>query len=290
MYAVRAWCQDPTDPEFLKALQASRSGVDWDNGLMALCAQDGDFLTSATTSAEAALGWMDNPALAAVACPRVDGEPVLGLDVARFLREGNGTIYLIGRKRPYGSLTPYFSAFVSEFMEQAGALAEEQGGKLRVPMLVAADEAATTAKIDFAEWCALTAGWNITVVAGFQSVSQIETGWGGQAACETILDLMSTKVIAGGFTSPPALERFSGICGDYDCWRKEGGAKTWTKERVFPPERIRQLKRFHALVVHRVCKPVEIVVTPVWEHPAHQEVVIEDAPEPGEAPDEVTEE
>lgn len=276
MYAVRAWCQDPNEPEFLKALQLSQTAIDWDAGLMALCSQDGDFLASATTSAEGALGWMDDPSLAMLACPPA-GQ---GLDIGQFLASGNGTVYLIGSEKPYGSLTPYFSAFVTEFLEQARILAERQGGRLRTPLMVAVDEAATTAKIDLKRWLAVTAGYNITMICGFQAVQQIEEGWGGPAAAEVILEMLSTKIIAGGFTSMATLERLAGICGHRETWRKEGSVKVRDKELVFPPERLRQLRQFHALVIQRNCKPVEVRIQPVWEHPAHQEIRITDAPEP----------
>jgi type IV secretion system protein VirD4 len=284
MYDVREWCQDPEREDFRKALRREDAAPGWGSSLEALLTQEGDFLHSATTSAEAALGWMDDPDLAAVACP----PPGQGLDVAAFLRRGNGTIYLIGSERPYGSLTPFFSAFVTEFMEQARILAEQQGGRLKMPLLVAADEAATTAKIDFKRWLAVTAGYNITVVAGFQAVSQIETGWGGAAEAETILEMLSTKVIAGGFTSTATLERLAVICGEHDSWHKEGGGKVRTKERTFPPERIRQLPPFNALVIQRNAKPVQVCITPVWKRSAHQEVTIIDAPGPS-APDDTEE-
>jgi hypothetical protein len=280
MFDVRAWCQNPEREDFRKALLHEDAAPGWGDSLEAMLMQEGDFLNSATTSAEAALGWMDDPARAAVACP----PPGQGLDIARFLRQGSGTIYLIGSEKPYGSLTPFFTAFATEFLEQARILAEQQGGKLKMPLLIAADEAATTAKLDFPRWCAVTAGYNITVVAGFQAISQIDTGWGGPAVTETILNLMSTKVIAGGITSPPDLERLSFVCGERETWRKEGGAKVREKERTFPPERIRQLPDFNALVLHRTSKPVQVRIPPVWEHSAHQEVVITDAPGPA-APD-----
>jgi type IV secretion system protein VirD4 len=275
MYAVRAWCRDPGEPEFMKALQLPQAALDWDSELMDLCSQEGDFLASATTSAAAALRWMNDPSLAMVACPSA-GQ---GIDIGQFLAAGNGTVYLIGSEKPYGSLTPYFSAFVSEFLEQARILAERQGGRLRNPLTMAIDETATTARIDLKRWLAVTAGYNITMVTGFQAVQQIEEGWGGPAAAEVILEMLSTKVIAGGFTSPSTLERLSVICGHRDTWRKEGHVKVPDRELVFPPERLRQLPQFNALVVQRSAKPVQVRVQPVWEHPAHQEVRLTDAPE-----------
>jgi type IV secretory pathway TraG/TraD family ATPase VirD4 len=249
--------------------------MDWDSELMDLCEQEGDFLSSATSSAEAALRWMSDTSLAAVACPAA-GQ---GLSIGQFLAAGNGTVYLIGSEKPYGSLTPYFSTFVNEFLEEARVLAEHQGGKLRIPLTMAVDETATTARIDLKRWLAVTAGYNITMICGFQAVQQIEEGWGGPAAAEVILEMLSTKVIAGGFTSMTTLERLAGICGHRDTWRREGGVKVRDKELVFPPERLRQLPQFNALVIQRNAKPVQVRIQPVWDHPAHQEVHITDAPE-----------
>jgi type IV secretory pathway TraG/TraD family ATPase VirD4 len=173
---------------------------------------------------------------------------------------------------------------VSEFLEQARILAEHQGGRLRIPLTMAVDETATTAKIDLKRWLAVTAGYNITMICGFQAVQQIEEGWGGPAAAEVILEMLSTKVIAGGFTSTATLERLATICGHRDTWRREGRVKVRDKELVFPPERLRQLRQFTALVLQRNCKPVVVRILPVWEHPSHQEVRITDAPEQ-EAPE-----
>jgi type IV secretion system protein VirD4 len=270
MLDVRAWVQHPDDKLFFKALQASPVGAAWGEALTALCSQDGDFLNSAITSAESALGWMDSPLLQAVACP----EKGTGLDVMEFLSTGTNTVYLIGSKRPYGSLTPFFSAFSSEFMEAGRHLAERQGGRLAMPLTVIADEAATTARIDFERWLAVSAGYNITIVAGFQALSQVESGWGGGASSESILTMFSTKIFGGGMTSPAELERVSVVCGDQSTWRRERGGKVIEKERVFPPERIRLLGDFHVLLVHRNAKPVEVVVNPVWNHRRYQPVAI----------------
>jgi type IV secretion system protein VirD4 len=274
MYAVRAWCRRPEEPEFLKALQLPGAAMDWDSELMDLCEQEGDFLSSATSSAEAALRWMSDTSLATVACPPAGR----GLDIGQFLASGRGTVYLIGSEKPYGSLTPYFSTFVNEFLEEARVLAERQGGRLRIPLTMAVDETATTARIDLKRWLAVTAGYNITMITGFQAVQQIEEGWGGPAAAETILEMLSTKVIAGGFTSVATLERLSTICGYRETWHREGRARVRERELVFPPERLRQLPQFNALVLQRNCKPVQVRILPVWEHPAHQEVHITDAP------------
>jgi type IV secretion system protein VirD4 len=277
MRAVRAWCQQPDDEDFAKALRHPRTAPGWADTLEALLGQEPEFLNSATTSAEAALGWMDDPELAAVACPE-DG----GLDVAGFLRQGCGTIYLIGRHRAHGSLTPFFTTFVSEYMEQAYALAEAQGGRLRVPMTLVLDEAATTARVDLAQHLSVTAGYNITVLVGLQAISQLEANWGGPAQAEIILNNLTTKVIGGGFTSVADLDRLSRVCGDHRVWRKEAGQKVYSSEPVFPPERIRLLPQGHVLVVHRNAKSLEVKASVVYEHPLYRPVVIDPAGSPEE--------
>jgi type IV secretion system protein VirD4 len=275
MYQVRYWCQNPDDEGFAKSLRRPGAARGWADILEATLGQEPEFLNSATTSAEAALGWMDDPEMAAVACP-ADG----GLDVAAFLRQGTGTVYLIGAQRPYGSLTPFFTTFVTEYMEQARHLAEKSpDGRLPVPMTLALDEAATTARVDLPRWLAVTAGYNITVVVGLQAISQLEAGWGGQAQAEIILNLLSTKVIGGGVTSPADLERLSVICGDHQVWRREAGHRVHETARVFPPERIRMLPKHNALVVHRNAKSLQVRVSVVWEHPGYAPVTLAGPPE-----------
>lgn len=279
MYQVRYWCQNPDDESFRKALLRPGAARGWSDILDATLGQEPEFLNSATTSAEAALGWMDDPEMAAVACPG-DG----GVDVARFLREGTGTIYLIGSQRPYGSLTPFFTTFVTEYMEQARHLAERSpDGRLPVPMTLALDEAATTARVDLPRWLAVTAGYNITTVVGLQAISQLEASWGGPAQAEIILNNLNTKVIGGGVTSPADLERLSMVCGEHRVWRKEGGRRVHEMVRVFSPERIRMLPEWHALVVHRNAKSVEVRAAVMWEHPGYAPAAFA-PPEPQEEP------
>jgi hypothetical protein len=267
---VRAWIRNPGDEVFLKALHRAGAAPGWAEDIETMLTMGEEYLYSAVTSAEAALGWLDDEQLAAVACPQGPG-----LDIAAFLREGTGTVYLVGADRPHGSLTPFFTAFASEFLEQARILAESSPGrKLPVPLTIAADEAATTARLDLKRWLPVTAGYNITVIAGFQAVSQIPDYWGGSDAAATILTSLSTKVIAGGFTEDAELARFSGMCGSRDTWRRQPGGKAVSAEQVFPPERIRLLPLMNALVVHRNCKVVQVVIEPVWKRRDYSPVTV----------------
>ena len=129
----------------------------WAGKLAALTAHDGDYLSGVIASAEAALGWMDDPVMAAVACP-ADG----GLDVPGFIEDAADSIYLIGADRPHGSLAPYFAAFGAEVFEQARAVAEAQPGRrLARPFIIVADEAATICPAPAAQVTAVAAGYNM---------------------------------------------------------------------------------------------------------------------------------
>jgi type IV secretion system protein VirD4 len=273
MVDVREWVNDPERSKFADALHLPGASGSFASGLESLLLQGPEYLNSAVASAEAALGWMDDPDMVQLVVPENRG-----IDIPEFLAEGTGSVYLIGSERPYGSLTPLFTAFASEFLEQARVLAEAQGGRLRTPLTIVADEAATTARIDFKRWCAVTAGYNVTVIAGLQSISQL-SAWGASEDQETILELFSTKVIAGGCTGVSNLERLSVLCGTHDVWRKEKGDRIRTEEPVFPPGRIRMLADFHALVVQRNCKSIEVIVTPVWLHQQYQQVTVVPAEE-----------
>jgi type IV secretion system protein VirD4 len=277
MMDVKAWIGNPEDELFRKALRAEGAAPGWAAALDDELAKGGEYVNSMAASAGAALDWMRDPKLAALACP----DAGTGLDIAAFLRaERPGTIYLIGAERPYGSLTPFFSAFSAEFFEQLRCLAEQQGGKLRVPPLLALDEAATCAKVDLKSILTVSAGYNITVVAGFQAISQLEDGWGGGPAAETILTCFSSKIVGQGFTNPAELDRLSVICLEQETWRRQGGVKVPETERVFPAGRLRMLPDLNVVLVQRNCKPVQCVVTPVWEHPLCRPVTVaQDQPE-----------
>jgi hypothetical protein len=272
MMDVRSRIANPDDSLFMKDLRREGAAAGWAEQLEQLIGASEEQVQGTIASAEAALGWMNDPVLAAVACPEA-GE---GLDLAAFLRKGAPSVYLIGSERPYGGLTPYFSLFASEFLEECRVLAERSGGRLPVPATVVADEAATTARLDFARWCTVSAGYNITIVAGLQAMSQL-SAWGDESVRETILELFTTKVLASGTTSRHELELLSLVCGEVDTWHRDGRAKVRGKEPLYPPERLRQMADLNALLLHRNSKPVQVKVTPVWQHPQYAPAVIKDA-------------
>jgi hypothetical protein len=272
MHEVAAWVHDPLSREPLSILGSGRAWPGWDAKLIALLdgGRGGDFLSGLAGSAAAALGWMDDPRMAAAACPR----PGDGVDLRRFIEDATGSIYVIGADRPHGSLAPYFAAFGAEAFETAKAVAEDQGGALEVPFTILADEAAVICPLPFHTMTAVAGGYRIVIAACVQADSQLVSRWGEQDA-KTMKTNFTVKVIGGGFTDPAELEALSVMCGDRDTWdhvHHPDGSRTRQprQERLFPPERIRMLPPWHALVLHRNTRPAEAAVTPVWDRRGYQ--------------------
>jgi type IV secretion system protein VirD4 len=269
MHEVAAWVRDPLSREPAAVLAGEFAAPGWDRAL-AQMADDSDQMRGIAASATAALSWMDDPAMARAACPAGDG-----FDAAAFLRDGTGTVYLIGADKPHGSLAPYFAAFAANLFETAKWLASSSpGGRLEYPLTFALDEAAITCPVPLHKWTSEAGGHGITVMAAVQKLSQLKSRWGDHDGA-TIFGNSTVKVFWGGSTDHEDLEALSAVCGMRDTWdhvRNSDGSSTKQprQERAVPPERIRMLRENEVLVLHRSTRPVIARVTPAWERPGYE--------------------
>lgn len=274
---VAAWVSDPRIEDPHKILEAA-GNYEWAAELDALCEQEGDFFSSVVSSAESALAWMKDPWMARIACPQ-DGE---NIDLWKFLEDGAGTIYVVGEDREFGSLSPYFAFVAAEVFHTARQVAEAQGGRLRRALTMVIDEAATICPVPLHRWSSVAAGYNISLIAAIQALSQLPARW-GQHDGDTILTNFTTKIIGGGFTKPEDLEAISLVCGEHEV-PVRGRKGEFMRERLYPPERIRLLDNLHALVIHRNTRPVEVLIKPVWARAWYQRVPEFPAPVTGGPP------
>jgi type IV secretory pathway TraG/TraD family ATPase VirD4 len=268
MLEVRTWVSSPESPAPAAILASEYAEPGWAEELEALLA-NAEQLSHVASAAAGALRWMNDPAMRRAACPAGDG-----FDCRAFADGGTGTVYLIGADSDHGSLAPYFAAFAAEMFEQLKQAAARNGGRLARPATLALDEAATIVPVPLHKWTSVAAGYGITVIAGIQALSQLAARWGEHDA-KTIRTNFTVKLIGGGFTDDAELEALSAVCGMRDTWdhtRHPDGSRTRTprQERLFPPERIRMLAQWHLLVVHRNTRPVETVITPVWDLPGYR--------------------
>lgn len=277
MAQAAAWVRDPCSPE-PSSILAACGAPGWAHALAALTAADSEQLHGIAASASAALSWMDDPAMAAAACP----PPGEGFDIGRFVTEGAGTVYLVGADRPHGSLAPYFAAFAAAVFETAKwAASVSEGGRLPVPLTLALDEAAITCPVPLHKWMSEAGGHGVTIMAAVQALSQLAARWGEHDG-KTIFTNATVKVVFGGHTDAADLEAMSAVCGMRDTWdhvKAPDGGRTRQprQERAVPAERIRMLTRGEALILHRSTRPVIGRVTPVWDRPGYERAA------PGEA-------
>src|ERR1022692_4798871 len=207
-----------------------------------------------------ALSWYADPAVAAATSPG----PGEGFDVAEFVSAAN-TLYLIGTGREEPSIAPLFRAF-AEYVHAGAAFAGslQPPGRLAPPMLMALDEVTQICPVPLPLWMADSAGKGILIVAVCHGLAQLEERWHNPGA-RSNGDTAGIKVILGGISDPDTLDRLSRLCGDIQIrahtrTRDEDGRRPHTRlyqhVRVLPPELLRTLPEWRALVLRTNLSPV----------------------------------
>jgi hypothetical protein len=295
---VRDWVGDPYDLEALDILERHPMAVpDWARELGALqlgTVRDSvasgvqvngdvtDSQQSVQSTALSALAWLADPAMAAIAC----APPNEWFDAEQFIEDATGTLYVIGGDDPHNPLTPFLSCLNGHLFETATRLgAASPGGRNDPPFLLACDELALT-KPPLDKWTAKAGGTGVTILAGTQSPSQMESCW-GKSGGDTVFDNMSV-IVFGGLKVAENLEKISHACGEYDTWEWRKDPATGKKHRepaaprrTFPPERIRGLAEGKALFLHRGVRPLVMKIPQVWDRKDYTPAA---APSPVTAP------
>jgi hypothetical protein len=268
---VRAWAGDPSSKEPVSVLyQAPRAAAGWAQELDELTSQtSGEQLQSIGSGATTALGWLSDPVMAAIACPPQEKT----MNAWDLIAEG-GTVYLVGANKPHGSIAAYNACLTSHFWETGKRMAALQAGfRLDPPALFVIDEPAITCPVPLDKWFPEAGGWGMPVVTGVQSPSQLVRQWGPEGA-RIIRDCATIEIVFGGNTDDKELDSVSAICGGQDSWDHVPGtgrtAKQTRETRLYPPERIRTLADGHAIVLHRSARPVEALISRVWDRPGYE--------------------
>jgi type IV secretion system protein VirD4 len=203
------------------------------------------------------LSWAILPGLAAAVTP----PPGSGFSAADFTTSC-GTLYLIASGDDDSPVTPLFRALASWVHYEAG-LAGSRGPHKRLdpPLLMALDEVTQTCPVDLPVMLSDSAGKGVLMTAVCHSVSQLEGRWGKHGA-GTIWSTCGTKVLLGSISDPDTLERASKLCGTV---KADDG-----KEPAVPPELLRMLPDWRALVIRMNLNPVIVKVRPAWRRLAYR--------------------
>lgn len=215
-----------------------------------------------------ALAWLADPAVEAATSPG----PGEGFDVAEFAA-GRNTLYMIGTGREEAPIAPLFRAF-AEYVHEGAAFVGSltPHGRLDPPLLMAMDEVTQICPVPLPQWMADSAGKGILVVAVCHGLAQLEARWDSSGA-RAIWDTAGIKLILGGVTDADTLDRISRLCGDVSLrthtrTRDHRGHRTQTDiyhyVRVLPPELLRTLPEWRALVIRGNLSPVVVRLRMAW--------------------------
>jgi type IV secretory pathway TraG/TraD family ATPase VirD4 len=215
-----------------------------------------------------ALAWMADPAVEAA----TSAGPGEGFDVADFV-SGRNTLYMIGTGREEAPIAPLFRAF-AEYVHAGAAFfgSLQPHARLDPPLLVALDEVTQICPVPLPVWMADSAGKGILVVAVCHGLAQLQARWDKPGA-HAIWDTAGIKVILGGVTDTDTLEGLSRLCGEvalrtHSRTRFEDGRRGRTVSyryvRVLPPELLRTLPEWRALVLRTNLSPVIVRLRMAW--------------------------
>lgn len=214
------------------------------------------------------LAWLADPAVAAATSPG----PGEGFDVAEFV-SGRNTLYMIGSGREEAPIAPLFRAFAEYVHTRAAFTGSLQPhGRLDPPMLMALDEVTQICPVPLPLWMADSAGKGILIVAVCHGLAQLEARW-DSAGARAIWDTAGIKVILGGVADPDTLDRLSQLCGQvtlrtHSRTLAEDGRHahtvTYQPVRVLPPELLRTLPEWRALIVRGNLSPVVVRLRMAW--------------------------
>lgn len=204
---------------------------------------------------ELSLAWAAIPELAAAVTPA----PGCGFDAGRFLDQ-DGTLYLIAAGDEDSPLAPVFAAFTSWIHYAAGlAGTNSRHGRLDPPLLLALDEVTTICPVALPVMLSDSAGKGILIMPVAHSLSQLAQRWGEHGAA-TIWACCGTKVLLGGSSDADMLEEVSKLCGSIAL-----GEADKDSARVVPPELLRALPDWRALVIRMNLSPVVVKIRPAWK-------------------------
>lgn len=231
----------------------------------------GGFYITARTGCQ----WMEDPMITRWVTPgHVDEQ----FHPRAFIEHGE-TLYLLS-KDSGGGAAPLVAAMADQVLHGAVAIAEGNGGRLDVPLLAVLDEAANVAPIfDLPALYSHFGSRGIFVMTILQSQAQGEKVW-GKNGFDALWTASTVKMIGAGMDDGAFAERISKLVGDHDVevqtmsysQGKRTVSTTIRRQRVLPPEKVRELPRGYAIGWTTGMKPAMIRLLPSYEGPHAEDV------------------
>jgi hypothetical protein len=261
---VWAWCNRHGDAMAGEALASHPAASPVLAAVFSEIKREGRSPDSIRLTMGKALAWLAVPEVRAmVTAPLAED-----FDVASFAL-GRGTLYMIAPAGIGTLVAPLFRAFV-DYVHREAALAGScaPAGKLDPPMFLALDEVPVIVPVPLDVWLADSAGKGILIAAVCHGTGQLRERWGTHGA-ETIWATTGTKVFLPGIQEAATLKDISELCGTIPVPLGEGTVSG----AVVPPDFIRTLPTWRALVISMNRSPVVVKFRPVWKRLRHRRLL-----------------
>jgi type IV secretory pathway TraG/TraD family ATPase VirD4 len=251
---VFAWCNRLGDEKAVEILSTDSRASRELSSSMSEIMKPGKTADSIRITMSKALGWLAIPEIAEAVSGKENGFPVFDID--DWLSQ-NGTLYLIANEADDQSpVAPLFRALADEVHYVAGIVGSRQRhGKLDPPAFWALDEVAALCPVNLPAWMADSAGRGILIAAVVHGMGQLAGRWGSEGA-QVVWATSGIKVILGGLNDVDTLEHLSRLNGKVGIKTGRGDKERTDQVLVVPPELIRKLPRFRALILAGNLSPV----------------------------------
>jgi type IV secretion system protein VirD4 len=180
----------------------------------------------------------------------------------RVLRAGS-TLYLLADPHLAELGRPLFVAMLGELVDAAYEQANQTGGRLAFPLLLALDEAGNAAPLpNLAQVASTCSELGIVLLTMFHDLPQAESTYGREQA-HTLINNHRAKLLLPGMTDRETLRYFSGLLGEQtinvtSTSKGAGGRSTSEHSQRVPlraVDELRQLRDRHALLVYGNLRP-----------------------------------
>lgn len=207
-------------------------------------------------------------------CEAINPENGKEIDVRSFIKN-KGTLYIICDSKSIAA--PLVAALIEEIYAVAYELANQsKGNRLDPPIHISLDEVANIAFLpSLGSMMSAGGGAGIFTLVAIQSLSQAESKW-GLADAKSMWEAATSRIVLGGVMNSDIVNIVSSLCGEYDkpVVTKTGAyglitpahySTSTQKERVLPPDYVRNIPMGKAVYFTKSVPPIPINLLPVWK-------------------------
>jgi len=194
------------------------------------------------------------------------------IDLAAWLN-GPNTIYIIAPHHDQARLRPVLTVLLSSAVRAAYDTANQNGGRLKHPLLALLDEAGNVAAPkDLPAWASTARSHGISLVTAWQDLAQIRSIYGDLAP--VVLNNHKAKIFGTGIADPQTLDLATRLVGDHQVKeRNQHGSngpagRSWSEHttwrRLAPGDVLRRLQTDEALLIYGNQAPARLRLRPWW--------------------------